>query len=238
MVVPAIRPRFAPRADVLAARFSREIVAARAVAGLSQAQVAQRAGISQALVSQVERGRTLPSLSVMGRLALATGHDLSLRLFPADGVRLRDSGQLHLAEQIRGVAHPSWQLRLEVPVAALPDRRAADVVLSGPIESIEIEIERSLLDLQAQLRSAQLKRAALVERVRREVRLVLAMPDTRRNRAAVDQHRPLLEAALPLASRSVWASLRSGEPLGADGLLWVRVRARPPRAPRPSTSLR
>lgn len=230
MVVPAIRPRFAHRTDSPAARFSRELVAARALVGLSQAQVAARAGVSQALVSQVERGRTVPSLEVMGRLASATGHDLSLRLFPANGVRLRDSGQLRLAEQIRAVAHPSWQLRLEVPVAALPDRRAADVVLTGPIESVEIEIERSLLDLQAQLRSAQLKRAALAERMGRVVRLVMAMPDTRRNRAAVEEQRALLAAAMPIGSRLVWASLRSGEPLGADGLLWVRVRARPPHA--------
>jgi transcriptional regulator with XRE-family HTH domain len=223
--MPAIRPRFEGGADANAARFSRELVAARAVAGLSQGQVARRAGVSQALVSQVERGRCMPSLRVMGRLAAATGHDLSLRLFPADGVRLRDSGQLRVAEQIRASAHPTWQLRLEVVVAAHPDRRAADMVLTGPSESVEVEIERSLLDLQAQLRSAQLKRTALAERTGRNVRLVLALPDTRRNRAAVEQHRPLLDAALPVGSRSIWSSLRSGEPIGGDGLLWVRIRA-------------
>lgn len=210
-------------------RFSRDLVAARAVAGLSQGQVARRAGVSQALVSQVERGRTVPGLSVMYRLAAATGHDLSLRLFPADGVRLRDSGQLRVAEEIRAIAHPGWQLRLEVPVAALPDRRAADIVLTGPSESVEIEIERGLLDLQAQLRSGQLKRTALAERIGRDVRLVIALPDTRRNRAAVEQHRRLLDTALPVASRSIWVSLRSGEPIGGDGLLWVRIRARTPR---------
>jgi transcriptional regulator with XRE-family HTH domain len=220
--MPAPRVRFGSREDELATRFSRELVSARAVAGLTQGQVARRAGVSQALVSQAEHGRTLPSLRVMHRLVAATGHDLSLRLFPADGVRLRDSGQLSMAEQIRGIAHPSWRVRLEVPVGAPPDRRAADMVLDVGGEWVSVEIERALLDLQAQLRSAQLKRAALAERMERAVRLVIAVPDTRRNRAVVDRHRSMLDAALPVASRRMWACLRSGEPIGGDGLLWLR----------------
>lgn len=226
--MPAPRVRFDSRDDALVARFSREIVAARAVAGLTQGQVAGRAGVSQALVSQVERGRTMPSLRVMHRLAAATGHDLSLRLFPADGVRLRDSGQLLVAEQIREIAHPTWRVRLEVPVGAPPDRRAADMVLDSVGDWVAVEIERALLDLQAQLRAAQLKRAALTERTGHPVRLVIAIPDTRRNRAAVDLHRSILGAALPVPSRELWASLRSGTSIDGDGLLWVR-----PRPPRP-----
>jgi transcriptional regulator with XRE-family HTH domain len=192
------------------------------VAGLSQAQVARRAGVSQALVSQVERGRTIPSIRVMYRLASATGHDLSVRLFPADGIRLRDSGQLGLAQTIRHETHPGWRVRLEVPVGAPPDRRAADLVLESSAEHVAIEVERALLDLQAQLRSAQLKRTALAATTQRAVRLVLAIPDTRRNRAVVELHRSLVESALPIASRRIWTCLRAGTPIGGDGLLWVR----------------
>ena len=72
-------------------------------------------------------------------------------------MRLRDSGQLALAQTIAAAAHPSWRARLEVPVAP-GDPRAADLVLTGPTEIIHIEIERALVDFQAQLRSAQLKR--------------------------------------------------------------------------------
>ena len=225
--MPTIRPRYTHRTDEPAVRFSRDLIAARAVAGLSQTQVARRAGVSQALVSQAERGRTLPSLRVMHRLASATGHDLSLRLFPTDGVRLRDSGQLHIAETIRDAAHASWRVRLEVPVGTPPDRRAADMTLESSRENVVLEVERALLDLQAQLRSAQLKRASLAERTGRTIRLVIALPDTRRNRAAVALHQSLLETALPVASRRVWACLRVGLPIGGDGLLWVRSRARP-----------
>lgn len=223
--VPTPRVRLATGADEVAARFARDLVAARAVAGLTQSQVARRARVSQAMVSQAERCRTLPSLSVMHRLAAATGHDLSLRFFPADGIRLRDSGQLRVAERIRVEADGRWHVRLEVPIGPPPDRRAADMVLQAAGACILVEVERALLDFQAQLRAAQLKRAAMTDAMGRTVRLVIAMPDTRRNRAVVDAHRAILETALPVPSRKVWACLRAGAPIGGDGLLWVRSRA-------------
>lgn len=220
--VAAPRVRFGSRRDEIATRFSRELVAARAVAGLTQREVARRAGVSQSLVSLLETGLIMPSLDRMQRLAAATGHDLSIRLFPGGGVRLRDSGQLAVADQIRAAAHPSWRIRLEMPVGAPPDRRAADMLLETAAELVIVEVERLMLDFQAQFRAAQLKRAALVEGSGRSVRLVVALPDTRRNRAVVEMHRPMLETALPTPSRRIWASVRSGVPVGGDGLLWVR----------------
>ena len=168
----------------------------------------------------------------MGRLAAATGHDLSIRFFPGDGVRLRDSGQLAVAESIRARLHASWRVRLEVPVSRAPDRRAADMVLENREEMVSVEIERALLDLQAQLRSAQLKRAALAEMIARPVRLVIAVPDTDRNRRVVATIRPLIEAALPVTSRRAWASLGTGMAIGGDALLWVRGTTRESADPR------
>jgi transcriptional regulator with XRE-family HTH domain len=222
-LVPTPRVRFGTRVGEVATRLARELIAARAVAGLTQRQVARRAGVSQALVSQVERGQTTPSLDVMHRLAAATGYDLSFRLFPADGVRLRDSGQLRVAEVLRAAAHPAWRVRLEVPVGTGRDRRAIDLVLDAGEDMIAVEIERALLDLQAQLRSAQLKRAAFAEGIGRAAWLVLAVPDTYRNRTAVETYRTLISAALPVPSRRIWARLRSGGQLDGDGLVWVRA---------------
>lgn len=220
--MPTPRVRFGSRAEEMSGRIARELVAARAVSGLTQTQLAQRAGVTQGLISQAERGLMVPSLDVMHRLAAATGHDLVVRLYPADGVRLRDSGQLHVAETIRVALSPAWRVQLEVPVGAAPDRRAVDMVLDGSAGMVTIEVERALLDLQAQLRAAQLKRAAMAERTGRSVSLVIAVLDTRRNRAAVVTHRSLLAAALPIPSKRIWACLRSGLPVGGDGLLWVR----------------
>ncbi|WP_295388862.1 helix-turn-helix transcriptional regulator [uncultured Thiodictyon sp.] len=50
-----------------------ELIAARARAGLSQAQVAERMGTSQSTVARLESGRTRPSLRTLDRYASATG---------------------------------------------------------------------------------------------------------------------------------------------------------------------
>ncbi len=79
-------------------------------------------------------------------------------------------------------AHPSWRPQLEVPVAP-GDLRAADLLLASAIEIVHVEIERALVDLQAQLRAAQLKREAIARAQQADpVRLVIAVPDTRATR--------------------------------------------------------
>lgn len=209
------------RADVVQ-RFGQEVRDARRAAGLTQGRLASRAGISQPMISRIERGALAPDLRSMALLARGVGQQLSVRLYPADGIRLRDSGQLGLAEVIRAAAHPSWRVSLEVPVAPRPDRRAADMVLAGADAVVLVEIERGLRDLQAQLRAAQLKRVALAERLGRQVRLVLAIPDSAAARQAVAPHTAVLRSAMPVTSRAAWAAIRSGAPLNGDALLWVR----------------
>lgn len=212
------------RARDLADRFGEEFRVARRAAGLSQREVAGRSRISQSVISRVERGVRGADLATLGRLCSAVGHDLSIRLYPADGVRLHDSGHLAIADLIRESAHRSWRVRLEVPVAPPPDRRAADMVLEGLHGALHIEIERRLADVQAQLRAAQLKRVALAERLRRSVTLILAIPDTSAAREVVRSHRTLLQVAMPMTSRAAWAAIRSGEAPGGDAILWVRRR--------------
>ncbi len=50
-----------------------ELIAARARAGLSQAEVAARMGTTQSTIARLESGRTLPSLRTLRRYAAATG---------------------------------------------------------------------------------------------------------------------------------------------------------------------
>jgi transcriptional regulator with XRE-family HTH domain len=208
----------------LSRAFRRELRVACDAAGLSQRRLAARAGISASRLNRVLLGSVATDLDLAERLVQRTGHRLMLRVLPADGVRLRDSGQLAIAERIVREAHASWRRRLELPVGRPPDRRAADLVLDSPAAAIHIEIERRLNDLQAQLRAAQLKRASLSELLGQRVRLVLALSDTTANRQAVAPFSTLLAEALPIGRRGIWAAIRSGEPLGGDGLLWVRAR--------------
>ena len=73
---------------------------ARRRQGISQAQLALRAGTSQHAVSLIERGLRRPSLDTLERLLLATGHRL------AEGLEVvaTEEDPIHLAaEQRRSV---------------------------------------------------------------------------------------------------------------------------------------
>lgn len=191
-------------------------------AGLSQAALANLADMSQEQTSKAELGTIGISLEARCRLAAACGHELGWRLYPVATVRLRDSGQLAIAQTIVAAAHLSWKARLEVPIAP-GDPRAADLVLTGPGEIIHIEIERALVDFQAQLRSAQLKRELLATRDRRPMRLVIATPDSATSRARIAPFEQLVTQTMPAQSRGIWRGIRRGEPLNADGILFVRA---------------
>jgi predicted nucleotidyltransferase/DNA-binding XRE family transcriptional regulator len=61
---------------------------ARVQAGLSQSDLARRAGVPQSVVSEYEGGKRQPSVPTLARLISATGHELILGLERTDpGVR-------------------------------------------------------------------------------------------------------------------------------------------------------
>jgi hypothetical protein len=53
---------------------------ARSRAGLSQSELARRAGVPQSVVSEYEAGKRQPALPTLVRLVAATGHELTLGL--------------------------------------------------------------------------------------------------------------------------------------------------------------
>jgi transcriptional regulator with XRE-family HTH domain len=217
-----------------ARRFGEELRLARMAIGLTQAQLASGARLSQQIVSDAERGRVDISLELRCRLASACGHELGWRLYPVRTISLRDSGQLAIPQAIVIAAHPSWTAELERPVAPT-GLRAADLVLSRPDEVIHIEVERALVDAQAQLRAARLKRAALAQDESRPVRLVLALPDTEASRHRLLPITSLLDHTLPGTPKDIWRAIRRGHPIGADGILFVRP-DRANRLPRGETN--
>ena len=58
------------------------LVRARKAAGLSQAQVAARAGTAQPVISAYERGRRDPGIATLARLVAAAGGRLRLEVDP------------------------------------------------------------------------------------------------------------------------------------------------------------
>ena len=75
---PAVRAEY----DALGPEFAiaREMIAARARAGLSQAEVAQRMGTTQSVVARLESGRRPPSLRTVQRYAQALGARAVVRI--------------------------------------------------------------------------------------------------------------------------------------------------------------
>lgn len=61
------------------------LIAARIEAGLSQRQLAERAGTSAATLAAYESGRREPRLSTLTRILDAAGYELRLRYEPIDG---------------------------------------------------------------------------------------------------------------------------------------------------------
>jgi len=68
---PAVREAYEQQAPEYA--IARAIIAARAHAGLSQADLAARMATSQPFIARLESGRTLPSLRTLLKVAEATG---------------------------------------------------------------------------------------------------------------------------------------------------------------------
>jgi transcriptional regulator with XRE-family HTH domain len=58
---------------------------ARSAHGLSQAQLAIRAGTTQTAISRLERGQRSPTVQTLRRLLLVMGEDLALESRPLEG---------------------------------------------------------------------------------------------------------------------------------------------------------
>jgi transcriptional regulator with XRE-family HTH domain len=60
------------------------LVLARLKAGISQRQLAERAGVPATMISAYERGRRSPTLGTLERLLKGAGLELRMRLAPLD----------------------------------------------------------------------------------------------------------------------------------------------------------
>ena len=77
-------PKTRAEYDAVANEFemARELIAARARAGLSQGEVAKRMGTTQSVVARLESGKRPPSMRTVERFAQAVGGHLVFRIEP------------------------------------------------------------------------------------------------------------------------------------------------------------
>lgn len=199
--------------------FGREVTLARTNQALTIHAAARLAGVAPATQRRVEAGDPAVGITTVCRVAAPLGLKVWGKAFPASTPTLRDTGQLAIADYLRTAAGAGLRVVLE---HGLGNGRAIDAVFMGTDEIIAAEVERLLADLQAQYRAADAKRIELAALHQRPVRLVLAVADTRHNRAVVRDHAALIGSMLPAGSREIMRAIRTSEPLGRDGLLWVR----------------
>ncbi len=122
-------------------------------AALTRSAVASAAGIDRSFEGRVEEGEREPSLSTLAAIATVLGADLSVRLYPTTGPRIRDRVQAAMVEALIVGLHPRWTASPEVPVHQ-PARGVIDVVLSDSLAPIVVatEVHSELRRLEQQVR--------------------------------------------------------------------------------------
>lgn len=151
----------------------------------------------------------------LAALAGVVGLDLVVQLYPG-GSPVRDVAHVRIMGRLKGLLPDRFRLAPEVPIPIPGDQRAVDAVLIDPPLRVGFELESRLLDAQAIVR-----RVGLKQRDARLACMVLVLPDTPTNRAAVAAGRSTLDAAFPLSHRGVLSALRAGDVPSANGIVWV-----------------
>lgn len=112
--------------DPLSAALAATVQAARQARGLSGGALAERSGVSRAMISKIERGEVQPTAALLGRLSAALGMTLSELVANAEG----DDRRL-----ARAAEQPTW---------TDPDsgytRRAVSPVAGGPLELVDVSL--------------------------------------------------------------------------------------------------
>jgi transcriptional regulator with XRE-family HTH domain len=112
--------------DPLSASLAATLTAARRERALSVNALAERSGVSRAMIGKVERSEAQPTAALLGRLSAALGMTLSELVARAEG------GERRLA---RVAQQPTWT----DPETGYR-RRAVSPVSGGPLELVEVEL--------------------------------------------------------------------------------------------------
>lgn len=233
----------------LRVRLGAEVRQLRVDANLTQRATASAARIDQGYLSQIEAGRREPSFAVLLALGDILGADLSVRMYPTTGPRIRDRIQAAMVEALLDTLDPRWRRLLEVAVYR-PSRGYIDMVVASPPERlvVAVEAQSEIRRIEQQLRWAAAKAESLPsaaewrmlvppDQTQHVISRVLLVRSSRSMRElartyeatltavyparAIDIHRALTSAAAPWPGAGIiWASVERGQ---------ARILDRPPR---------
>lgn len=222
-----------------------EIDRQRRDAGLSISALSRGSGVSQAHLSQVLAGEREPSIAVLTALTEALGADLSIRVYPGTGPKLRDGIQARIVEELVRLAASVWRHSVEVPVSR-PARGYIDVVFDDPVQSVIVatEVQSRMERLEQQVRWAQDKASSLPSAelwrflpAAPAISRLLVLRSTVATRELARRFQATLATAYPARTTDVHRALIAGVvPWPGAGILWadvdrdaVRLLDRPPR---------
>ena len=152
-----LRTRTGRRADDLRRAIGAQIAQLRQDANISKRRLAEAGGIPQSFLSRIERGLAEPSLAVLVAIGGPLGADLSLRLHPGAGPRIRDRLKAPITEELIRRSRGGWRSVPEVSVWR-PARGVIDVVLARPAEIVvAVEIQSEIRRLEQHIRWAKQK---------------------------------------------------------------------------------
>lgn len=203
-------------------------------AHLSLRAVAAAARLTPGHLSEIERGVVEASLATLWAVADVLGADVSVRLFPSAGARIRDHIQAPTGEALLGEIHRDWKRLVEVPVWR-PVRGVIDAVFANPGELvIATEIQSAIRRLEQQIRWGEAKAEALPSstawsmlsagRPSVPISRLLVLRTTAANREVVRAFEETLRAAFPGSSSAALAALRNpSNRWPGPTILWARV---------------
>jgi hypothetical protein len=191
-----------------------EVRLARRGAGTSLRTASAAVGMSETTFGRIERAR-LPNVTVeqLALVCASVGLKFVARAYP-DGAPVRDVAHTRLLQRLRDQLPAGIAWRTEVPIPIHGDLRAWDVQLRLGVETVGVEAETRLTDVQAVDR-----RIALKVRDSSVTLVVLLLADTAANRRNLAEHREALRSAFPLDTRAILAALRTGLPPSTSGIV-------------------
>jgi transcriptional regulator with XRE-family HTH domain len=219
--------------DVRAA-VGEELRHVRLDANVSIRRLGQAIGVDPSHLARAEAGDRTLSLDALAAAAAGLGHDVSIRLFPANGPRVRDHLQVRMIEALLASLHARWIARLEVAVYR-PVRGVIDLVLQDRERGdlVAGEGHSALHAVERQLRWAGQKADALpsatgwpwVDRPEPPaIGRLLILRSTAAMRELVATAPRTFEAAYPARTRDAVEALTGGtRPWPGDAIVWVAV---------------
>ena len=189
--------------------------------GWTQAELADRAGVSQSFVSRTERGK-LGSSSIGGLRALADALDarIDIRLLwhggDLDRLLNRRHSAMHEIVARLFSSLPEWVTAPEVSYAIYGERGTIDILAwhAASAVAVVIELKTEIVDIQELIGKLDQKRR-LAPRIAaergwapRSVGALLIVAESRTNRRRVATHATVLRSAFPGDGRSVSSFLR------------------------------